>query len=211
MNLNIILGAGLAACLASGAGAAIVSFDVDIENFGASDPDGVSSSPEVIFSQTFALGAVASIDLFSVELAHSFLSDVDMRLVAPNGDEFLFALGQSGGAFPDFNGGFDGGDLGNGGSLLAGASLYNFASAGDVWNDGLAGTAPAAGGTFAALTWQAGGWAAGDWTVTIIDAWDSLDDGALGSVSISYTEDIPAPGALALLGVAGLAGVRRRR
>ncbi|MCA9296313.1 MAG: hypothetical protein KC983_07340 [Phycisphaerales bacterium] len=211
MNCKLLIGAGLAALLASGASAAIVSFDADIENFGASDPDSVSGSPEVIFSQTFSLGAVASIDLFSVELAHSFMSDMDMRLLAPNGDEFLFSLGQAGTAFPDFNGGFDGGDLGDGGSLLAGVSLYNFAASGAVWNDGATATAPAAGGTFAALAWQSGGWAAGDWTVTIIDAWDSLDDGALGNITISYTEDIPAPGALALLGVAGLACGRRRR
>lgn len=36
-------------------------------------------------------------------------------------------------------------------------------------------------------------------------------DGLFGSLSVSVTNWVPAPGALALLGVAGLAGTRRRR
>ncbi|MEM7228811.1 MAG: hypothetical protein AAF432_08350 [Planctomycetota bacterium] len=211
MKTTTILSVALIGLLGTAAQAGMTTFTADIENFGASDPDGVASSPEVIFETTFALGAIDSIDGFSVDLAHSFLSDMDMRLIAPDGAEFIFAVGQAGGAFPDFSGGFDGADLGDGGSLLAGVATYNFAEAGDAWNDANGVTVPTAGGTFAAVQWQSGGWAAGDWTLTIIDAWDSLDDGALGSMTVSYTDAIPTPGALAMLGMAGLAGRRRRR
>ena len=57
--------------------------------------------------------------------------------------------------------------------------------------------------------------ASGDLTVTF---YESYDDGGVdmdasynsGSVTINWVE-IPAPGALALLGIAGIAGTRRRR
>ncbi len=58
----------------------------------------------------------------------------------------------------------------------------------------------------------AGVTSAGTWRLTIIDTYASLDDGVLGKWTISLTgTEVPAPGALALLGLAGLAGSRRRR
>jgi MYXO-CTERM domain-containing protein len=51
----------------------------------------------------------------------------------------------------------------------------------------------------------------GTWRLSIVDA-AAGDLGALGDWSISFVKSpVPAPGALALLGLAGLAGGRRRR
>lgn len=50
---------------------------------------------------------------------------------------------------------------------------------------------------------------AGVWTLRIYD-WASGDTGSLGGWSIDVTH-VPAPGALALLGLAGLVSGRRRR
>lgn len=49
---------------------------------------------------------------------------------------------------------------------------------------------------------------AGTWRLTIEDTFPTLDDGELGAWSVTI---VPAPGAMALLGLAGLAGARRRR
>lgn len=50
---------------------------------------------------------------------------------------------------------------------------------------------------------------AGVWTMTIYD-WVGADPGNLGSWTLNVLE-IPAPGTAAVLGLAGLAGLRRRR
>jgi len=52
---------------------------------------------------------------------------------------------------------------------------------------------------------------AGMWKITIVDG-AAGDTGSLGSWTVTFEKTpIPAPGALALLGLAGLAGGRRRR
>ena len=53
---------------------------------------------------------------------------------------------------------------------------------------------------------------AGTWRLTVEDTFPAFDDGALLKWTISLTGDVvPAPGAVALLGLAGIAGSRRRR
>ena len=206
MRLVLCCVAGVAAA----ASAQSVEFNPNIENFGGSDPNGNGiGDPELIFSATFDLPAILSIDSVSFEFAHSFLSDMHMTLESPGGDLFFLAKGRSSPADPPFDAPFDGGNLGDGGSLLVGAEMYSFASAGDVWNDGDGGTSPAPGGTFAAVEWFGGPFGGGEWEIQVWDAWDTVDDGALGAVIVNYT--VPAPGALALLGLSGLAAMRRRR
>ncbi len=204
-----LVAAGLAAAVSAACAADVITFDANVADFGAGDPDGNGVSPEVVFETSFALPAIESIDLFTIDLAHSFLSDMDLRLVGPGGEEFVFALGQSSGSFPEFDGGFDASDLGDGGSSLDGLATYSFAELGDVWNDGANAGDPAPGGTFGSVAWVSGPFAAGDWTLRVTDVWDTSDDGALGSLSVAYT--IPGPGALALLGLGACAGGSRRR
>jgi hypothetical protein len=53
---------------------------------------------------------------------------------------------------------------------------------------------------------------AGTWRLTIEDTFPFADDGSLGKWFIQLTGPVvPAPGAIALLGAAGLLGSRRRR
>lgn len=194
------------------AGAALgddVNFAPGLENWGANDPDASgNATATVIWTDTFDLPGVVSLDGATFELNHSFLSDLHITITSPDGDEFLLARGRSSQNVAPFNAAFDGSDLGNGGSTLSGATNYNFAPTGLVWNDALNLPNPAANGTFAALSWHDGPFSPGTWTVTLWDAWDTVDDGALGDVQINYT--IPGPGVVALAGVAGCFGRRRR-
>jgi hypothetical protein len=209
MNKLVALSMGAAAFVLAGAAHAdTYSVNANLENWGATGGgDGNAVTPTLVFDHTFALGQVASIDSVTVTLAHSFLSDVRMTLMAPNGDLFVIAVGDGPVGSP-FQAGGDSSLLGDGGSLLAGVASYTFVpSGGGIWNG--AGN-PVAGGDHNAVTWQTGPWVAGNWTFQLLDVWDTLDDGALGSVSIEYTL-VPAPGALALIGLAGLASRRRRR
>jgi hypothetical protein len=210
MRVHKFMMIGAVGLLAAGASADSMSFIANIENFGGNDPNGNGiGDAALIYEVTFGLPAIDSIDNVSFELAHSFLSDMHLTLQSPAGDLFLFARGRDSANAPPYNAPFDGGSLGDGGSSLGGVALYNFAQAGDVWNDGNGATDPAPGGTFASIDWFSGPFAAGDWTLQVIDAWDTVDDGALGEIVVSYT--VPAPGALALVGIGGLALARRRR
>ncbi|MEO1278924.1 MAG: hypothetical protein AAFV77_08215 [Planctomycetota bacterium] len=65
------------------AGAAVAQTEtivLDIENFG--DP------AEVVFDGTFDLPAIDSIDMVSIDLAHSWGSDIELILTSPGGDIF---------------------------------------------------------------------------------------------------------------------------
>lgn len=201
---------GAIGIVAAGASAQTMNFDANLANWGADDPNGNGTGDAaVIYQTTFDLPAIQSIDSAYFDFAHSFLSDMHLTLQAPNGDLFLFARGRDAANEPPYNAPFDGGDLGDGGSELAGVERYFFAENGSVWNDGDGGTAPLPGDTHESIDWFSGPYAAGSWTLTVEDAWDTADDGALGSLGVNYT--VPAPGAVALLGLGGLAAIRRRR
>lgn len=210
-RIALLTAGGFVLSAATAASAGTVSFSPNLEDWGGDDPDGSGgASAAVIWEESFTLPSLISIDSASFDLAHSYMSDVDLRLTAPDGSEFIFAEGNSATADDGFDGGFDGADLGDGGSVLGGVETYTFAETGDTWNDGsFSGPDPIPSGTYASVAWHSGPFTAGEWTVTLTDAWDSVDDGALGDVSIAYT--VPAPGALALIGVAGVVGGRRRR
>ena len=184
----ITVGAVLA--LAGAAIAQTETFELNIENFG--DP------AEVILDTTFDLPAIESIDLVSIDLAHSWASDIELILTSPGGDVFTITDDNGSGVL-----------LGDGGSLLAGVGVYDFVSAAGngTWDDfGFGDTAPA--GTYDADSWVDGPFAAGTWSLFFADDANG-DDGAVGSIRVSYT--IPAPASLALLGLGGLAAARRRR
>lgn len=182
----------VAAILAT-AGAATAqseTFVLDIEGFGG--------SAEVLLDTTFDLPAIDSIDSVVIDIAHSWASDIDLTLMSPGGMMFDITSDNGSGVL-----------LGDGGSLLAGVGRYEFvpAAGNGTWNDfGFGDSAPA--GTYDAEAWVDGPFAAGTWSIFLADDAGG-DDGAVGSVVVNYT--IPAPGALALLGLGGLAAVRRRR
>jgi subtilisin-like proprotein convertase family protein len=155
-----------------------------------------------ILSAPISLPGVATIDSISLDIAHTWGNDLLITLTSPTGDVFDLMndeVDQGG------SGNFDMGLIAADGSL-ANVATYNFVEAGglDVWDD-TSGVAP--GGTYNANSWASTGWDAGDWTLSVSDLVGG-DGGAIGNVTIMYT--IPAPGALALLGLAGLAGRRRR-
>lgn len=181
------------------------------------DPSGPFADGPVVYTDTLlSLPAVESIDFVTFELSHSYGSDVHLGLQAPNGDIFNLAISQGGASlapsqydiFGPFNGGFDGTLLGDGTASLDNLTTYNFAASGDQWL-GLGFGNPQPTGTYAAEQFPVGAWAAGDWRVVVLDTFPTIDLGALGGFSITYT--IPTPGAVALFGIAGLAAARRRR
>jgi len=51
----------------------------------------------------------------------------------------------------------------------------------------------------------------GTWTLEIFNGWTTSPEVQYNNVTVTLTGLVPAPGAIALLGLAGLAGSRRRR
>jgi len=185
-----ILTIGAILAVAGAAAAQTETIVLDIENFG--DP------AEVVFDGTFDLPAIASIDMVSIDLAHSWGADIELTLTSPGGDIFTITDDNGSGVL-----------LGDGGSLLAGVGVYDFVSAAGngTWNDfGFGDTAPA--GTYDADSWVDGPFGAGTWSIVLADDANG-DDGAVGSIRVDYT--IPAPASVALLGLGGLVAARRRR
>lgn len=151
-----------------------------------------------IFSDAIALPEVASIDAITLDISHTWSADLLITLTSPTGD--VFDLMNNNGGNTDM--GINAAD-----GSLANVAPYTYLESGSG-NGTFFGGAPLGGGTYDANAWASGGWAAGDWTLSVSDTVGG-DGGSIGDVTIMYT--IPAPGALALLGLAGLAGSRRRR
>ena len=168
--------------------------------------DGASTggAAGVMVSDTFSLGAVASIDSISMDLSATWGGDFTITLVAPDSTTFTLMLQEDSGT--GFGGAWDMGQFAGDGSI-GNTDLCTFVESGGIgiWDD-LSGFA--ASGTYDATAWQTGGWAAGDWTFSVSDN-AAGDEASIGSVAINYT--VPAPGALALLGLGGIAAGRRRR
>jgi hypothetical protein len=140
-------------------------------------------------------------------LAHTWVGDLSMTLTGPgagNSFNFFFRPGQT---TPTA--------VGQNGDFLAGNS-YSFSDAGIAWNTGA--TIPS--GDYAPIrspfaapqtinSFGAMNGSDGAWTLTIGD-FAGLDVGGLQGWSL-IVKPVPTPGAAALLGLAGVAGLRRRR
>jgi MYXO-CTERM domain-containing protein len=188
--------AGLAgaAMIASGAAADSASNNTQIS--------WAAAATGVVYSQSIALPNLVSIDSIVVNIAHTWVGDLDMVVVGPGGTANLTLLGSAAGFGPSNN-------LGSGAANSFALTLpYTFAQAGTAW--------PSPSGTanisnvpvYAATSWIAGPQAAGNYTLTISDL-AAGDGGFVNGWTINYT--VPAPGALALMGLAGVVGGRRRR
>lgn len=191
MKKTLAIAATFAVASAAAADSIVTPFNVDSVDSG------------VVVDATIALPAIASLDAVGIDIAHTWGGDLEMTLTSPTGDvfELMFDDVDQGGS-----GNFDMG-LVAGDPSLANVDRYTFVESGGltVFDDT---SGVAAGGTYDANTWFSGGYAAGDWTISIFD--DAAGDAtSIGSVELVYT--VPAPGALALLGLAGVAGRRRRR
>jgi hypothetical protein len=151
-----------------------------------------------------SLPAVQSIDSIHIQIAHTNAHDLVIfldALAVPGESEFdlMFQETASGGS-TNFSMGLA---IENG--SLANVATYTFVPSG-----GGGYTAPhTPSGLLNANSWTGGPLEAQDYLLTVGDTNLVLDGGAIGSWTINYTP-VPAPGALALLALAGMTAQRRR-
>ena len=184
-----------------------------------------TAMPTSVFESTVNIGTdVASVNSITfTNLAHTWIGDLQAVLFDPNGVGYnifvrpgLLHNNSTVGSANNFNGTYtfvESGAPNDLPILSAGDTTFNLPSG--TYNQTFGGSAAAG------ATWVSGhmsihntpmsqiSGSAGTWTLRIWD-WAGGDPGSLGGWSIDYTP-VPAPGALALLGLAGLAGARRRR
>ncbi len=157
------------------------------------------------YSSAIVLGAVSSIDSIVVNFAHTYSSDLDIQITATNGA--TFDLWNNNGWFNNF------GTSSTNDLAVCLPVNYWFGATGIPNSTYFSGSPnPIPGGQanqIAANTWTLGALAAGTYTITMSDTVGGDGANILGW-TINYTA-VPAPGAMALLGVAGLVGYRRRR
>ncbi|MBT8486219.1 MAG: hypothetical protein HKO59_08585 [Phycisphaerales bacterium] len=193
----VIAGTADAGLLGTGAG-----FDIP-------DDDPVGASTSFVAGSS---GQIAEITVNLDNLIHTWSGDLIMTLThdAGAGDVVSATFVNRPGSTTDGGGTF--------GSGVDYAGNYSFNDAGDDLLTSLNSAGVSlAGGTYShvalvggtdALSTFNGRDTAGTWTLNVSDN-AQADTGTLGGWSVDVTT-VPAPGALALLGIAGLAGRRRR-
>ncbi len=195
--------------LAAGVGIATSGtlFSVSASGPGGVIPDNYPVSGQVFSSSVSVPTSAIIAGVSFTGLNHTWCGDLIMTLTGPGaGNSFTFfhRPGQTTAT-----------GVGQNGDFLAG-NTYAFADGGMAWNTGS--TIPSGNyapvfspfappqpiNSFAGLSSPV----AGTWTLTISDHAE-LDVGSLTNWSLVYKA--PAPGVAALFGVAGVAGLRRRR
>ncbi len=155
--------------------------------FGSGDPDNSGGASASLYETvTFSLPEIFSLNSIGLQLAHDYGSDVEIRLVDPNGNTTVIIVGDD--APGGTNGHDDNTKLGDGnGNGLANVVDYTLdPTAGSPFMDHVAGGLLPS-GTYSTDAWANGSFSAGDWTVEIWDTWDANDPGAIGDVSLTYT------------------------
>ena len=175
---------------------------------GGAIPDAITShvTPGVLtLTGVVSGGGTVNNIAVTTDLTHTWVGDISMTITSPMGTtvDLVFRAGQTGatsfGDSSDFGGAYTWAD--------GGAGFWAAAAAAGSTVAVPPGTYAASGNLNAASSLAAlnGESADGVWTLVVRD-WGGGDTGSVNSWSIT-----PAPGAAALFGLAGLAGIRRRR
>lgn len=167
----------------------VYTFDADISGF----------DDQNVFTHSFNLGSLASIDSVSIDLVHTVAADIDFRLISPIDNTFVLSTDNGGGS--DLSGEY------------TFVSIIGPLGGNGTWSYlGQDTTIPA--GIYDAEAWiqPFTQWNPGQWTL-VLDDDRAGDSGSVGSVSVHYTTAVPEPGSIAILGLTGLAWTipRRRR
>lgn len=215
--MNIKYALGLAAGLAVAGTAQAQTLTFDLSGYTVAGIQQVFGSGNVAGAGNFVTDVSWNINFSS--LSGSWLNELSIELVGPG------ATANTPHASTGITGGWHAGTPGNAGTFIWGAlgASWNagaFNPGGDANSYGW--TAPNTAGTFnssGALSTHAAGAsllgasATGNWTLNIFDSYlDTGPQGQFGAgsfITVSYA--VPAPGAFALLGAAGVFGARRRR
>ena len=203
-NVALTTLAGLAISATASAGTNIGSFG------GGAIPDATTShvTPGVLTLTGTVTGGGTVQDLgVVVDLTHTWVGDIDISITSPMGTTvgLLFRAGQTSatsfGDSSDFGGSYNFRDGGADLWAAAAAAGSTTAIASGQYAPSGAFNAPS---SLAALNGES---ANGTWTLVVKD-WGGADTGNVGGWSLL---NVPTPGAAAVFGVAGLAGMRRRR
>ena len=157
------------------------------------DNSTVSSSVNVADNFT-----IADVSVTLNNITHTWVGDLVITL--SNGSTSVDLIARPG---------FTGTGFGSSGDLNG---TYTFVDGGAAFPTTLTGTQIVPAGSYAPVTPLsafAGQSSSGNWTLSVQDN-AAGDTGALGSWTLNLTA-VPTPGAAALLGLAGVAGLRRRR
>lgn len=218
MTRSLIATLGLSFAAASAASAGIIT---EGGSGFAIDGSSLHTSDIVLDPATYGELENLSVQVGLNGLQHAWLGDLVVTLTHVESGTSVSLFGTVGG-------GLFGSSAAMNGFYTFNDGVYNPAipAQGNLWqaaDDAEAGSGVVAGGFYYATNNAspayvsmnaafAGITSAGTWRLTIEDTFPSFDDGVLAKWTISLTGDVvPAPGAVALLGLAGLAGSRRRR
>ncbi len=168
--------------------------------------------PSPFTSSVTVLNDVKSVKSITfTDLRHTWIGDVHIVLTTPNARYNVFVRGGSVAGSVGWSDNFLGnytfadggvavpGGVGSANNIASGTYAWGFNSA--QWTNGNL-------GIFNSSAAGISG-SAGTWSIQIYD-WVGADSGSLLSWTLNVNE-VPAPGAAALFGLAGLAGLRRRR
>jgi len=208
---NAVLGAVALAVLAGAANAQVKWFKWD-GNVAIPDNTGPTGGFVSVFIDVPNSGNIEDLNVDLI-IAHTWQGDIVADLVAPGGQTVRLLDRVGNGANPGVGVGFSADNFGNpatGAKFIlddSAAAAYDNTPNGTVASPGIANVSGAWKphsplSAFNGLNKQ------GRWELRVSD-WAGLDLGSVRNFGLTFT--VPAPGAVALFGAAGLAAARRRR